>query len=67
MTETLKIYHHCPKDVCDHHFVTDPPELADRFEIVRVPGPAETMNIRINSNHGWSGWDVLEPVREDAD
>jgi hypothetical protein len=66
MAEPWKIFHHCAKDVCDHYLVSDPPGLADRFEIVNVPGPVETMSVRINSNHGWSGWDFLELAREDT-
>jgi len=57
MSEPWKIYHYCDKDVCDHTFVSDPPGLADRFEIVNVPGPHQTMMISVNSNEGWSSWD----------
>ncbi len=61
MKAPLRIYHHCAKSACDHALLTDPPEFADQFEIVQVSEPVKNMRIQVNSNCGWSGWDVIEP------
>jgi hypothetical protein len=60
----LKIYHHCPNgEACSCTVVVDPPELADRLQLIHIPAdPQQPTTMRVNIRHSdeWTNLEVIE-------